>query len=114
VRGTYYVTVEGRLAYRLAQWLTHRVEQQKKQTGNNGEGNVDVEFDESTEDDGPLEEEVDLEAAAEHLERVSDQIESVQDKIEDVADLIEEAQDTLEEEDEDDDEDDVDDFDWED
>ena len=26
VRGTYYVTVEGRLAYRLAQWLTDQVE----------------------------------------------------------------------------------------
>ena len=26
VRGTYYVTVEGRLAYRLAQWLTSRLE----------------------------------------------------------------------------------------
>jgi DNA-binding transcriptional ArsR family regulator len=113
VRGTYYVTVEGRLAYRLAQWLTHRVEQQQKQTGNNSEGKVDVEFDESTADDESLDEEVDLEAAAEHLERVSDHIESVQDKIEDVADLIEETQDALEEEDEDDDEDDVDDFDWE-
>ena len=29
VRGTYYVTVEGRLAYRLAQLLTHRVEKQR-------------------------------------------------------------------------------------
>jgi len=26
VRGTYYITVEGRLAYRLAQWLTSRLE----------------------------------------------------------------------------------------
>ena len=26
VRGTYYVTVEGRLAYRLAQWITSKVE----------------------------------------------------------------------------------------
>ena len=26
VRGTYYITVEGRLAYRLAQWLTDQVE----------------------------------------------------------------------------------------
>jgi DNA-binding transcriptional ArsR family regulator len=114
VRGTYYVTVEGRLAYRLAQWLTHRVEEQQKHMGNNSEGKVDVEFDESTADDEPLDEEVDLEAAAEHLERVSDQIEGVQDKIEDVADLIEEAQDAYEEEAEEDDEDDVDDFDWED
>jgi DNA-binding transcriptional ArsR family regulator len=118
VRGTYYVTVEGRLAYRLAQWLTHRVEQQREQTGKNGEGKVDVEFDETTPNDSEeTEEEVDLEAAADHLERVSDQIESVQDKIEDVADLIEEAQEARDEEDEDDDddeEDDLDDLDWED
>ncbi|TXT56431.1 MAG: hypothetical protein BAJATHORv1_20020 [Candidatus Thorarchaeota archaeon] len=33
VRGTYYVTVEGRLAYRLAQWLTHRVEYQRRENG---------------------------------------------------------------------------------
>jgi DNA-binding transcriptional ArsR family regulator len=29
MRGTYYVTVEGRLAYRLAQWLTSRVERER-------------------------------------------------------------------------------------
>lgn len=29
VRGTYYVTVEGRLAYRLAQWLTSRLEEER-------------------------------------------------------------------------------------
>ncbi|MFW9933082.1 MAG: ArsR family transcriptional regulator [Candidatus Thorarchaeota archaeon] len=28
VRGTYYLTVEGRLAYRLAQWLTDRLERE--------------------------------------------------------------------------------------
>ncbi|MHA2425355.1 MAG: winged helix-turn-helix domain-containing protein [Candidatus Thorarchaeota archaeon] len=29
VRGTYYVSVEGRLAYRLAQWLTSRLEEER-------------------------------------------------------------------------------------
>jgi len=118
VRGTYYVTVEGRLAYRLAQWLTHRVERQREQTGNNGETRVDIEFDESSDDEGDtvvIEDEEDLEAAAEHLERVAEQIERAQDQIEEVADKIEEAQDALEEaEDEDEDEDDIDDLDWED
>ncbi|TFG13734.1 ArsR family transcriptional regulator [Candidatus Thorarchaeota archaeon] len=33
VRGTYYVTVEGRLAYRLAQWLTSRLEQERNKNG---------------------------------------------------------------------------------
>ncbi|RDE14157.1 MAG: hypothetical protein C4K47_04910 [Candidatus Thorarchaeota archaeon] len=50
VRGTYYVTVEGRLAYRLAQWLTGRVEAQRTRTGENGEGKVNVSF----EDEGKV------------------------------------------------------------
>jgi len=29
VRGTYYITVEGRLAYRLSQWLTDQVENER-------------------------------------------------------------------------------------
>jgi DNA-binding transcriptional ArsR family regulator len=33
VRGTYYVTVEGRLAYRLAQWLTSRLEHERTKNG---------------------------------------------------------------------------------
>jgi DNA-binding transcriptional ArsR family regulator len=123
VRGTYYVTVEGRLAYRLAQWLTHRVEQQMARAANNGETGIDVEFDESSDE----EDEESNEAAAEHLERVAEEIERAQerveeasDKIEEVADKIEEAQDALEEAEEvdadedDEEEDDLDDFDWED
>jgi DNA-binding transcriptional ArsR family regulator len=51
VRGTYYVTVEGRLAYRLAQWLTGRVEAQRSRAGVNGEGKVSVSF----EDEGKQE-----------------------------------------------------------
>jgi DNA-binding transcriptional ArsR family regulator len=126
VRGTYYVTVEGRLAYRLAQWLTHRVEQQRAQAANNDEAGVDVEFDESSEDaDGAIiiEDEEDAEAAAQHLERVSYKIDEVSDKIDQAVDKIEEAKDAFEEaeeadDDEDDedeeDEEDLDDFDWED
>ena len=42
VRGTYYITVEGRLAYRLAQWLTDQVEGERlklreKDTSDDGE-----------------------------------------------------------------------------
>ena len=44
VRGTYYVTVEGRLAYRLAQWLTNQVERERVKTGNNGDSEVEVAF----------------------------------------------------------------------
>jgi DNA-binding transcriptional ArsR family regulator len=127
VRGTYYVTVEGRLAYRLAQWLTHRVEKQREHTGNNGENGisgVDVEFEEPSEDEDDtiiIEDEKDAEAAAEHLERVADKIGEVSDKIDEAVDKIEEAKDVFEEaaEDEEDDEDDedeedLDDLDWDD
>jgi len=44
VRGTYYVTVEGRLAYRLAQWLTNQVERERVKTGNNGDSEIEVAF----------------------------------------------------------------------
>ncbi len=50
VRGTYYVTVEGRLAYRLAQWLTGRVEAQRIRTGENGEGKISVSFEDENKD----------------------------------------------------------------
>jgi DNA-binding transcriptional ArsR family regulator len=40
VRGTYYVTVEGRLAYRLAQWLTSQVERERSKSGENGESRI--------------------------------------------------------------------------
>lgn len=123
VRGTYYVTVEGRLAYRLAQWLTHRVEQQRENTanGSNTTDDVDVEFDDESDEEDVvvIEDEKDLEKAADHLERVADEIEKVQDKIEEVVDEIEEAREAaLEEEDYDVDDvadvDDLDDLDWED
>ena len=45
VRGTYYVTVEGRLAYRLSQWLTSRLESEIQ-----GRRYRDYEADEGDED----------------------------------------------------------------
>jgi DNA-binding transcriptional ArsR family regulator len=133
VRGTYYLTVEGRLAYRLAQWLTHRVERQRDKTGKNGDAEITVDFEEDTDPDEQVtvvEDEKELEKAAEHLERVSQQIEQVQDQIEDAADALgdakeeqrerleeqreieEERRETLDELDAEDD--DLDDLDWED
>lgn len=50
VRGTYYATVEGRLAYRLAQWLTGRVEAQRVRRGENGEGKVSLSFEDENKD----------------------------------------------------------------
>lgn len=65
VRGTYYATVEGRLAYRLAQWLTSRVERQQQKSGNGVDKkgadveaeDVDVEFESDEEEDTPEERE---------------------------------------------------------
>lgn len=37
VRGTYYVSVLGRLSYRLLQWLTSRVELERHRNGDNGD-----------------------------------------------------------------------------
>ena len=116
VRGTYYVTVEGRLAYRLAQWLTHRVESQRKQNGNNGDAEVAVEF---------VDDESALEKAEEHLEKLADKLEEKRDDIEEHREVIEDAREDLEDqreeeeearaeelEDEEDDTDDLDDLDW--
>ncbi len=51
VRGTYYVTVEGRLAYRLAQWLTSRLEHERTKNGKsrNSPPEEDEEFVEDSE-----------------------------------------------------------------
>jgi len=109
VRGTYYVTVEGRLAYRLAQWLTHRVEQQREQSANNKANGS--ESDEEDEEHTIVVEDVDdLEAARDHLEQVADELERAQDSVEDVADQLDDAIDEME--DADDEDDDIDSFDW--
>jgi DNA-binding transcriptional ArsR family regulator len=128
VRGTYYLTVEGRLAYRLAQWLTHRVESQRLRNGDNGsdgESEVPVDFEEDSDDETIVivEDEEELDRAAEHLERVADEIEAVQDQIEEATDRIEEAkeeelealedlEDDEDDEDDDDGDNDLDDMDW--
>ena len=119
VRGTYYVTVEGRLAYRLAQWLTHRVEQQRERRGNNGDS-VDVEF-EDTELDTDIEKaEEHLASLAEDLEEAANEFESHREEIEEAREAIEETREAeleaLEEEKEEleDEVDDLDELDWDD
>ncbi|MBD3406071.1 MAG: ArsR family transcriptional regulator [Candidatus Lokiarchaeota archaeon] len=57
VRGTYYVTVEGRLAYRLAQWLTHRVENQRLE---NGDNKSQTESEQPSDNEEPIDETVDI------------------------------------------------------
>lgn len=122
VRGTYYLTVEGRLAYRLSQWLTHRVEKQRTKTGNNGsngDAEVTVDFEEDSEDDGTViivEDEESLEKAAEHLDRVADEVDKARDEIEEAVEEIEEAKEAhieeLEEIEDANEDDDMDDLDW--
>ncbi len=91
VRGTYYITVEGRLAYRLAQWLTHRVEKQRERKGNNSDGAVDIEF-----DDTDLEP-ADVKKAEKHLETLAEELKDAADEIEVHQEEIEEAREALEE-----------------
>ncbi len=91
VRGTYYVTVEGRLAYRLAQWLTHRVEKQRERKGNNRDAAVDIEF-----EDTDLEP-ADVEKAEQHLESLADELKDAADEIEAHQEELEEAREALEE-----------------
>ncbi|MHA1770958.1 MAG: ArsR/SmtB family transcription factor [Candidatus Thorarchaeota archaeon] len=56
VRGTYYITVSGRLAYRLAQWLTSQVEQELSTIFTEEEEIVDS--DSTTEDEDVLDEDL--------------------------------------------------------
>jgi DNA-binding transcriptional ArsR family regulator len=131
VRGTYYVTVEGRLAYRLAQWLTYRVERQKRRNGKNDA--VKVEFEDDEERVIVVEDEEALEAAEEHLEELAEELEEAreefqehQDTVLDARDEVMDAQDELtdaqdelleaqeELEDEEDETDDLDALDWDD
>ncbi|MEM2142104.1 MAG: ArsR family transcriptional regulator [Candidatus Thorarchaeota archaeon] len=48
VRGTYHLTVEGRLAYRLAQWLTSRLESETDNDSSNG--TVSISFEDETDE----------------------------------------------------------------
>ncbi|MFW9964569.1 MAG: ArsR/SmtB family transcription factor [Candidatus Sifarchaeia archaeon] len=85
VRGTYYVTVEGRLAYRLAQWLTHRIERQRLRSINNdkGESAIDVEFDDEDKESVVIEDENAAAEAAQHLEDLAEELEDARDDLED-------------------------------
>jgi DNA-binding transcriptional ArsR family regulator len=126
VRGTYYVTVEGRLAYRLAKWLTHRVEQQRERKGNNGDVAIDFDDDEADTDLETVdfvEAEQHLETLAEDLEEAVEEVEKHQEELEEAREVLEEAREAelekLEEaqealEEEEDDEEDLDELDWED
>lgn len=57
VRGKYYITVMGRLAYNLVQWLTYRLEKEEELTGvpqeesDEEDDTVDVEFSDEDEVD---------------------------------------------------------------
>ncbi len=51
VRGTYYITVPGRLAYRLAQWLTSQVE--REQGSSEKSDTIEVEFEDTEDDEAP-------------------------------------------------------------
>ncbi|MGD9382280.1 MAG: ArsR family transcriptional regulator [Candidatus Thorarchaeota archaeon] len=118
VRGTYYVTVEGRLAYRLAQWLTSKVERQQERTVNgNGEGPlrvvVDKDNDEFTvrlsdeigdETDEVVEElhdhvQDEIDKYHDKMDEYQDEIDNIQDKMDDIQDQIDEETEELEEED---------------
>ena len=62
VRGTYYVTVEGRLAYRLSQWLTSRLESEMEGRRYRDDDDYDAyEDDDDDEDDEDDDDEDDLE-----------------------------------------------------
>ncbi|MFW9803218.1 MAG: ArsR family transcriptional regulator [Candidatus Thorarchaeota archaeon] len=102
VRGTYYVTVEGRLAYRLAQWLTSKVERQQERTVNgNGEGPLRVVVD--TEDDGftvRLNDEIggDVDDVEDELhDHVQDEIDKYHDKMNEYQDQLDDIQDKMDE-----------------
>jgi DNA-binding transcriptional ArsR family regulator len=102
VRGTYYVTVEGRLAYRLAQWLTSKVEHQQERTVNgNGEGPLRVVVDNDDDFTVRLSDEIDDETdeVKEELhDHVQDEIDKYQDKMDEVQDDLDDIQDKMEEE----------------
>ncbi|MHA2311254.1 MAG: ArsR family transcriptional regulator [Candidatus Thorarchaeota archaeon] len=98
VRGTYYVTVEGRLAYRLAQWLTSKVERQQEKTVNgNGEGPLRVVVDKDDDEftvrlSDEIGDEAD-EVVEELHDHVQDEIDKHQDKMDEYQDDLDEIQD---------------------
>ena len=114
VRGTYYVTVEGRLAYRLAQWLTSKVERQQERTVNgNGESPLKVvvdkeddefsvrlsdEIDDETEDELHDHVQDEIDKYHDQMDEYQDQLDGIQDKMDKIQDQMEEEIEELEEE----------------
>ncbi|MFX1473652.1 MAG: ArsR/SmtB family transcription factor [Promethearchaeota archaeon] len=102
VRGTYYVTVEGRLAYRLAQWLTSKVERQQERAVNgNGEGPLRVVVDKE-DDDFTVRLSDDTSSDVDELEdelhdHVQDEIDKYHDKMDEYQDQLDEIQEQMEE-----------------
>ncbi|MFW9889274.1 MAG: ArsR/SmtB family transcription factor [Candidatus Thorarchaeota archaeon] len=102
VRGTYYVTVEGRLAYRLAQWLTSKVERQQERTVNgNGEGPLRVVVDKEDDDfTVRLSDDAsgDIDDVEDELhDHVQDEIDKYHDKMDEYQDQLDEIQDKMDE-----------------
>ncbi len=94
VRGTYYITVEGRLAYRLAQWITSKVEDEVVKRNGDSEvtyskagdtESVTVRF----EDEEDIEE---LESKEEELEAIQDELHDELDEIQDLEEELEDAE----------------------
>ncbi len=103
VRGTYYVTVEGRLAYRLAQWITSKVEDEVvRRNGNGAKDQKDSPKSESViirfDDEEDLEDLEDIEEMkGEKLDELQDQL---HDELDEIQGLEEELEDAESEEDE--------------
>jgi DNA-binding transcriptional ArsR family regulator len=114
VRGTYYVTVEGRLAYRLAQWLTGKVEREQERSANgNGDGPLSVVVDKnddeftvrlSDEEAAEVEEELqdhvqdEIDKYHDKMDEYQDQLDGIQDKMDEIQEQMEEEIEELEEE----------------
>jgi DNA-binding transcriptional ArsR family regulator len=117
VRGTYYVTVEGRLAYRLAQWLTSKVERQQERTVNgNGDGPLRVVVDKGNDDftvrlsddaSGDIDDVEDelhdhvqdeIEKYHDKMDEYQDQLDGIQDKMDGIQEQMEEEIEDLDEE----------------
>ena len=95
VRGEYYVTVEGRLAYRLAQWITSKVEDEVVRR--NGKAKI-------THKKGPKSESVTIRFdddadEPDEVEELRDQLNEELDEVDALEDELDEHLDDIEEED---------------
>ena len=95
VRGEYYVTVEGRLAYRLAQWITSKVEDEVVRR--NGKAKI-------THKKGPKSESVTIRFdndvdEPDEVEELRDQLNDELDEVDDLEDELDDHLDDIEEDD---------------